>query len=146
MMSVLAITLGVAIVGALGLIVWLVHGRIADVRGIADDRVKHTATNGRLERRDFEFMTLTKQLQFETRRADVFEEALANAENPNGDLGPRDVHARVVRAAAKARAAQAARGGAVPSVPVEPVRPTPAPERAATAEVHGPLDPNERLL
>ncbi len=92
-----------------GLAAWLVYGRVADVRALGDERQDHVATHARLERRDFEVMTLKLQLATETRRADVFEEALANAEkgSPNADLSKGDVRSRILRAASRARAQQA---------------------------------------
>lgn len=144
MMAAAIISLAVALAVALPLIGWLVYRVVSAPGWLADERIAHVKTKAELERLRFELDTIKPKLAKAERDRDIFEEEAANdVANPNAGLARGDVLGRVRRAA---EASRAARDRAVPAVPVEPVRPPAAPERAAPAEVHGPLDPNERLL
>lgn len=144
------IALAVVIAGQVGLIAWLVTGRIADARNVADERVAHTATNGRLERTGFE-LEQTKAALTEAQRVNSgLEEVLAQYINaaPNADLARGDVLSRLVRAAN--RQTEAAGDGASgpaagDSVSARTAAATSKPEAAEVLPA-GQLDPKESLL
>lgn len=121
-----AIALGlVGVVAALvGLVAWLVVRTVGAIRQHADERVAHTATNGKLERERFE-LEETKAALVEARRVtDGLEDVLASYINsaPNSDLARGDVLGRLVRAAqrqAQAGGDSAAGAAAGETVPAE---------------------------
>ena len=134
-MIALAVALAAIVAGQVGLVAWLVYGRIADVRSMATERVAHTATNGLLERAKFELEATAKANTEQQRIIDGLEDVLAGYINatPNADLARNDVLGRVVRAAQ--RQAEAGRVDPVGPATVEALpRPEPpASERPGTA-------------
>lgn len=135
-------------ISLVGVIVWLVYGRIGAANALQamdDERDRAVA---RAEHAEFE------RDAFKTRLADAERtiEALAKEPhaNPNADIAdPRDVRERVRRAAAEA---VAARGSAVPAGASAEVHPRSAGSGPDAAEVRtagsdsGRLDPDEPLL
>ena len=124
-MIALAVALAAIVAGQVGLVAWLVYGRIADVRSMATERVAHTATNGLLERAKFELEATKAKIEelqpIITGLEDVIAEYINDA--PNADLARTDVIGRIVRAAkrhseaGRDRALPAGAEGAVPAQP-----------------------------
>lgn len=128
-MTVVAVILGTTIAGALGVIVWLVHGSIAAAGAAADARVAQTATEAELERAHFELETTKQSLAATEKRAAALQEVLSDEleKAPNPDLARADVAGRVRRIFDRWQAADANRS----AVPAEPAAAVPA---AAPAE------------
>jgi hypothetical protein len=133
----------VAVVGgyvvALGLIAWLVYGRIAaanTLQAMDDERDKAIAEADALK---FQLANTKAALDDETARANAFEEALADVEaNPNSDL-PRNAAGIRERVRRAAEAARARRKNGVPGGADDAVHPPPAAGSTDTAEV--PVEP-----
>mgnify|MGYP001591397964 CR=1 FL=1 len=132
-MIVLAIILATTLASSLGVVAWLVYGRLTDARLVADERVAHTATNGKLERAQFELEATKVALVEQKHVTDGLEDVLASYINttPNSDLARGDVLGRLLRAARKQ--AEADRNHPVPAVSTAAVPETPASERPGTA-------------
>lgn len=97
----MTVALVAVIAGQLVILSWLIYGRIADARATATERVAHTATNGLLERAQYE-LEQTKIAMAESHRITTgLEEVLASFINatPNADLASGDVLSRLVRTA-----------------------------------------------
>jgi len=144
-MTVVAITLAVALAGALGLIAWLVHGRITSVEEEADAHVELADKQVKLERAQFELETTKQSLAATEKRAAALQEVLSDEldKAPNPDLARSDVAGRVRRIFDRWEAADAARG----EVPAKPADAVPAASSAeasaapavpqAAGDVHG---------
>jgi hypothetical protein len=143
--AVIALAVALALVALL--LGWQIYRADSRADQLVEERAKHSATTKRAEIAEFRLDAAGKQLAIETKRANAFEEALADVQaNPNSDLQPRDIRERVRRAAKQAQAAAADRASAARA---EPERTVPSPatsERSEPAAVSGGLDPNERLL
>ena len=129
-MTALAVALVAVIAGQLGAVVWLIYGRIADMRAMATERVAHTATNGLLERAHYVLEQTQNALADEKRITAGLEDVLAQYINatPNADLARGDVLSRLVRSAKR----QAEAGRVDPAGPAT-VEALPRPDEAAAA-------------
>jgi hypothetical protein len=122
-MTVVAITLAVAIAGALALNAWLVHGRISSAEAAADAHVELVEKQAQLERAQFELDVTKKSLKATETRAAAMQEVLSDEldKAPNPDLARDDVAGRVRRildrweTADRDRALLAGPGAAVPA-------------------------------
>lgn len=97
-----AAIIALAIALATAIVAFLVFAsrESAAVHNEADARVAQTATEGLLERSQFELETTKKALDAATARAAALETSFAEALNDSGpDLDPRDIHGRLVRLA-----------------------------------------------
>ncbi len=147
MSAVAIIVLAIALAGAIAAIVSLALSGRTDARRASDERaaanematterVKHADTRGELDRARFELGVAKQDLEHETKRADAFEEALADVA-ANSDLLPGDVRRRVLVAAIKAKAAAARAAGGHPAGASEGVRAPAAADGAEPAGVPG---------
>ncbi len=145
MMTAAVIVLAIALAGAIAAIVSLAITGRTDTRKASDqraaanelataERVAHADTRGALERAQFELGVAKQDLTRETKRADAFEEALADVA-ANSDLLPGDVRRRVLVAAIKAKAATARAAGGSSSDAAGTVHPPAATDGAGTAEL-----------
>lgn len=102
MIEVLAIAFGAGNLGLVGVIVWLVYGRVGAADVAADARVAQVDTEGHLERAQFELEHVKQALAATEKRADALESIIADEINahPNPDLARDDVSGRVQRIAA----------------------------------------------
>jgi hypothetical protein len=117
MIEVLAVALGAGNLGLVGIIVWLVYGRIAAADQAADARVAQVDTEGHLERAQFELENVKQALAAVEKRAAALEGIIADEVNasPNPDLARDDVRGRMLRIARQWADADRER-----SVPAEP--------------------------
>ena len=86
----------------------------SEVRHAAAVEVAQAHVEGEQTRLMFENETLRDQLDLANRRADALQEVLNEEANSNSDLGPRDVHARLVRFAKATAAARRTSDAVVP--------------------------------
>jgi len=141
----------VAVVGgcvvALGLIAWLVYGRIAAANALQvmdDERDKAVV---RAERAEYELAKRDEKIADLERTADRL--AKEPHEKPNADLDPDDVDSRMLRAAKEAIAAA---GDSLPAGASGAVHSGEVPGNATATEVQPArsadrlLDPDESLL
>lgn len=117
-MTVVAITLAIALAGALALIAWLVHDDVNEAHKQGDTRVAQVETEKLLELEQYEHKVTQKALEATRRRAAALEEALAHAlsqPHPDADLPAADFRERSLRLAEQWREADRSRD----SVPAE---------------------------
>lgn len=95
-----------------GVIAWLVYRNGAATDQLSQERIAHTKTRATLEREQFIHDATKAQLVETERVAAALEEVLADVQsNPNADLPPGDIAARVRRAAAQAARDRAGAAG-----------------------------------
>lgn len=136
-MTAVALALAIGLLSALGLIAWLVRGRVLAADQVADARVAQVATEGEVERATFELEVTRKALQAATIRAGALEGELSHAldrTNPAEGLDPGDVAGRVRRLAERWRHAAEARSP-LPAEPTEAVPVVSAADGASSAGV-----------
>ena len=148
-MTVAVVILGIVIVLMISGGIWMATRIVKSTDALATERIAHSATQRDLERARFELEAKTEALYVAESKIAHYEEMLHERPNPNADLAPDDRDSRLLRAAEAARRAadaEADREGRVPARTVEAVPDARASEGAGATAVHGPLDPNERLL
>lgn len=123
----IAIPIVILALAVLGLIGWLVRGRINDAESKADSRVAQVATEAHQERTAYELEVTQKALTAANMRAATLEEELKHAlEQPSlaDGLDAHDVAGRVLRLVGKWGEAAAARSPLPaledPNLPDEP--------------------------
>lgn len=131
-MTVAVVALALALVGSMGVNVWLLYGRVSDKDKAADSRIAQILTEAESERTHFELETVQRALVASDHVIDGLEATLASYLNHpvNGDLAGDDVDGRVLRLAV--RLGQAARAGR--ALPAEPAAPVPADPAAGEAD------------
>lgn len=122
-MTVAVVILAVTVASSLGVIVWLVHGRVSSVEDEAQAHVERAEVETHLERTMFELDVTKKAVDAANKRAAALQEVLADelARAPNPDLARADVAGRVQRLFEKWAGADAARDGALPAEPAKAV-------------------------
>ncbi len=110
-MTAVAFALAVTLAAALGIIVWLVHGRVQDAANDGDIRVAQVSTEAEAERLAFQLDVTEKALVAANKRAEALEGIIADELNdpPNADLPAADWRGRLLRLAQSWRGAADAR-------------------------------------
>jgi len=126
-MTVAVITLAIALVGAMGVIVWLVRrgdARVDQVLVKSDElssaKLEINVKTMIAERALFEKEKATQALIGERSRADALEEYIsvdAQTKDPNADLAPDDIDGRMLRTSKRWGAANAKMSGTGDQVP-----------------------------
>jgi hypothetical protein len=121
--TVAVVILAITVASSLGVIVWLVHGRVSSVEDEAQAHVERAEVETHLERTMFELDVTKKALDAANKRAAALQEVLSHEleRAPNPDLARADVAGRVQRIFERWQAADAARDGALPAEPGKPV-------------------------
>lgn len=113
-MIALAFLLGASVVALSAATVTFAVFSRRDSSQLASVLVAQAHVEGEQTRLMFENDTLRDQLDLANRRADALQEVLNEEANGNSDLGPRDVHARLVRFAQATAAARRTGDAVVP--------------------------------
>lgn len=97
--EVLAGISGAGVLAALGSTIYFAVKHARAVEHAANVQIAQAHVEGELTRATFEIETLREQLALSERRADAFEEVLADDVNskPNADLGRSDLRSRLLR-------------------------------------------------
>ena len=125
-MVAVAIVLATTLAGALGLLAWLVRGRVVAADQLADARVGQVATEAELERSGFELDIVKKALAASQKRADALERVIADEINDSESGLPLDrngVRQRIVQIARQWAEADRARALPARSEPGELLAP-----------------------
>ena len=142
-MTAAVVSLAAALAGCLGLIAWLVYGRLAAADTLQELDDERDDAVVRAERAEYERDAFKTRLADTEQRLAALVQEVSSRENPNSDLDPGDVAARVRRAArdAEARRTDPVRLGTAEAVPADA-----ATGGSEAAGVSRGLDPHERLL